>query len=157
MGTPGRVLDSTPGSRLFDPSTHSLARREGGGRWTVPSQGDLQRGRPTPRALPFDRVTGFGTAEAQPQQRGLRADPLLQPAPLPAALRPPRWPWRSLVCPKPRRGARAREGAEDRSSPPRQDFRAAPVYREDALSLSKSCGDVSCSSHCAGSRFVYQF
>lgn len=117
MGTPGRLLDSTPGSRLLDPSTHSLARRQGGGRWTVPSQGDLQRGRPTPRALPFDRVTSSGTAEAQPQQRGLRADPLLQPTRLPAALRPPRWPWLSLVCPKPRRGARAREGAEDRSSP----------------------------------------
>ena len=81
--TPDGLLGFTPGSRLLEPSAHSLAQKgQGGGK--VLSQVDLQRGETHHSPRRDHLLPRLGCAE-HPPQRGLRPAPLLQPVRLPPA------------------------------------------------------------------------
>lgn len=132
-----------PGSRLLEPSTHSLAQKGRGGGKVLP-QVDLQRGEThrSPRRItcpPRNRRTSAAESSEASSPPPARPAP---PAPC-CALQGARGPdGRPRQRPfleglKPSGGARAGERADDRCSRlAPQHFRATPVYKEDALFVS---------------------
>lgn len=152
-------------SRLLEPSTHSLAQK-GQGWGKVLSQVDLQRGE-IPHSPHWDHLLPRHGCAEHPPQRGLRPFPSSSPSgsprhvlrpPVTAALMGARGSAPSsrvsnlAVGPGPERGQRIAALAWRPSTSGRLQFTKGMHF-----SSPKGRGDVSCSSHCAGSGFVYQF